>query len=70
MKLVLVTVSQSRDERVWFIICITCVCVWGGGGCRGKNKKRRGRIVVAGGEAGREGMCNVYKTIDGGVKSI
>ena len=46
-----------------------CVCV-GGGGCRGKNKKRRGRIVVAGGEAGREGMCNVYKTIDGGVKSI
>ena len=40
------------------------------GGCRGKNKKRRGRIVVAGGEAGREGMCNVYKTIDGGVKSI
>ena len=69
MKLVLVTVSQSRDERVWFIICITCVCVWGGG-CRGKNKNRRGRIVVAGGEAGREGMCNVYKTIDGGVKSI
>ena len=50
-----------------------CVCVFfflGGGGCRGKNKNRRGRIVVAGGEAGREGMCNVYKTIDGGVKSI
>ena len=46
-----------------------CVCGWGGG-CRGTNKKRRGRIVVAGGEAGREGMCNVYKTIDGGVKSI
>ena len=46
-----------------------CVC-GGGGGCRGKNKKRRGRIVVAGGEAGREGMCNVYKIIDGGVKSI
>ena len=46
-----------------------CVCVWGGG-VEGKNKKRRGRIVVAGGEAGREGMCNVYKTIDGGVKSI
>ena len=45
-----------------------CVCVWGG--CRGKNKNRRGRIVVAGGEAGREGMCNVHKTIDGGVKSI
>ena len=39
-------------------------------GCRGKNKNRSGRIVVAGGEAGREGMCNVYKTIDGGVKSI
>ena len=72
MKLVLVTVSQSRDERVWFIICITCVCGGGGGGggCRGKNKNRRGRIVVAGGEAGREGMCNVYKTIDVGVKSI
>ena len=49
------------------LLCITCVCVWGGG-CRGKNKKLRGRIVVAGGEAGREGMCNVYKTIDGGVK--
>ena len=43
---------------------------FGGGGCRGKNKNRSGRIVVAGGEAGREGMCNVYKTIDGGVKSI
>ena len=69
MKLVLVTVSQSRDERVWFIMYHMCVCVWGGG-CRGKNKKFRGRIVVAGGEAGREGMCNVYKTIDGGVKSI
>ena len=58
---------------MWFIIKIMyhmCVCVGGGGGCRGKNKKRRGRIVVAGGEAGREGMCNVYKTIDGGVKSI
>ena len=37
------------------------------GGCRGKNKNRSGRIVVA---AGREGMCNVYKTIDGGVKRI
>ena len=51
---------------------VSHVCVWGGGGggCRGKNKKRRGRIVVAGGEAGKEGMCNVYKTIDGGVKSI
>ena len=55
-----------------------CVCLFvfffflggGGGGCRGKNKNRSGRIVVAGGEAGREGMCNVYKTIDGGVKSI
>ena len=59
-----------------FIICITCVCVfvffffWGGGGVEGKKKNRSGRIVVAGGEAGREGMCNVYKTIDGGVKSI
>ena len=47
-----------------------CVCVGGGGGCRGKNKKRRGRTMVAGGEAGREGICNVYKTIHGGLKSI
>ena len=71
MKLVLVTVSQSRDERVDYYMYHMCVCVWGGGGgCRGKNKNRRGRIVVAGGEADREGMCNVYKTIDGGVKSI
>ena len=52
---------------MWFIIYVSHVY---GGGCRGKNKKRRGRIVVAGGEAGREGMGNVYKTIDGGVKSI
>ena len=56
-------------------MCV-CVCVfffcffffWGG--CRGKNKNRSGRIVVEGEEAGRECMCNVYKTIDGGVKSI
>ena len=53
-----------------YYVSHVCVCVGWGGGCRGKNKKRRGRIVVAGGEAGREGMCNVYKTIDGGVKSI
>ena len=56
--------------RVCGLLYVSHVCVCGGGGCRGKNKKRRGRIVVAGGEAGREGMCNVYKTIDGGVKSI
>ena len=59
-------------------VCV-CVCLFGFfflfffvfffflGGCRGKNKNRSGRIVVA---AGREGMCNVYKTIDGGVKRI
>ena len=52
------------------LLYVSHVCVCVRGGCRGKNKKRRGRIVVAGGEAGREGMCNVYKTIDGGVKSI
>ena len=49
----------------------------GGGVVKGKNNKTnvepcaRGRIVVAGGEAGRGGIkfCNVYKTIDGGVRS-
>ena len=51
-------------------VCLFVVFFFWGGGCRGKNKNRSGRIVVAGGEAGREGMCNVYKTIDGGVKSI
>ena len=34
--------------------------MWGGGG---------GRIVVAGGEAGRGGICTVCKTNDGGVRS-
>ena len=57
-------------SHVCVFVCLFVFCFLFFGGCRGKNKNRSGRIVVAGGEAGREGMCNVYKTIDGGVKSI
>ena len=35
-----------------------CVCVW----CRGKNKKRRGRIVVAGVRS--RSRCNLDLTLD------
>ena len=55
---------------VYYKLCITCVCVCVGEGVEGKIRSLGGASCIAGGEAGREGMCNVYKTIDGGVKSI
>ena len=38
VKLVLMTVLKSRDERVW-ALCITCGVGWRG--CRGENNKSR-----------------------------
>ena len=40
-----------------------------GGDVEGEMYNNRGRIMEAGGEAGRKGICNVYKTIAGGAGS-